>query len=207
MIDFTYYLITDRSQCASDSLETHIDKACGAGLKAVQLREKDLSDKELFELAKKLRKVTERYNTKLFINDRVDIALMVGADGVHAREDSMSVDEIKKVNNNDLWVGRSTHSLESAKQAEKNGADFILFGPIFDTPSKRKYGRPKGLVALQEIKHFMKIPVFAVGGIDLDKAERCLDYNADGLAGISSVMRAENPAEILSSYKKILGQL
>lgn len=207
MIDFAYYLITDRTQCASDSLEKHIDKACEAGLKAVQLREKDLPDKELFELAKRLRKITKQYNTRLFINDRVDIAMMVGADGVHAREDSMPVEEIRKVSDKDLWVGRSTHSLESAKQAEENGADFIVFGPIFDTPSKRKYGRPKGVVALQEIKQFMKIPVFAVGGIDLDNAERCLDYDADGLAGISSVMSAGNPAEIISSYKKILGRL
>lgn len=207
MIDFAYYLITDRTQCAPDSLETHIDKACEAGLKAVQLREKDLSDRELFELAEKLRKITDRHQTRLFINDRTDIALMVGADGVHAREDSMPIDEIKKVNNNDLWVGCSTHSLESAKQAEEKGADFILFGPIFDTPSKRKYGRPKGVVALQEIIQFMKIPVFAVGGINLDNAERCLEYDADGLAGISSVMSAKEPAEVLSSYKNILGQL
>ncbi len=206
MIDFTYYLITDRTQCASESLETHIEKACEAGLKAVQLREKDLSDKELFNLAKKLRKITERYDARLFINDRVDIAMMTGADGVHAREDSMPVDEMKKLNN-DVWVGCSTHSLESAKRAEEKGADFILFGPIFDTPSKRKYGKPKGVVALQEIIQFMKIPVFAVGGIDLDKAERCLEYDADGLAGISSVMRAEDPAEVLSSYKKMLGRL
>ncbi len=206
MIDFNFYLITDRTQCVADTLEEQVEKACEAGLKAVQLREKDLPDRELLRYADALRAVTDRYNTKLFINDRVDVAMMAGADGVHLRETSVSPDEIKRLAP-DLLVGASVHSLEKAKQAEEDGADFVLFGPIFDTPSKRQYGKPKGLVALQEISQFMKIPVFAVGGIKPGNAERCIEYNADGVAGISSVMAAEDPSKIMESYKKLWGTL
>jgi len=206
MIDFHYYLITDRSLCHKRSLAETIRQACEFGIRAVQLREKDLSGRELFELAKQLRSETHTLGSKLFINDRVDIAIASGADGVHCRENSLSPRVIRQLSS-DLLIGQSVHSLQAARKAEQSGVDFIVFGPVFDTPSKRKYGSPQGIEKLSKLTSKIKTPVFAVGGINPKRAKQCRHAGAYGVAGISSIMAAENVERKIENYKKALKRL
>ena len=163
MIDFHFYLITDRRRCAGRPLIACVEEACRAGVRAVQVREKDLSARDLYTLAKALRAVTQRYQARLFINDRVDIALAVGADGVHCRETSLSPGVVRRIAPG-LLLGVSVHAEDTARRAAQQGADFVLFGPVFDTPAKRPYGPPQGLKALESLAEKIDIPVFAVGG-------------------------------------------
>src|SRR5699024_7179501 len=153
----------------------------------VQLREKDLRGRALFDLARELRAITRRWEAKLFINDRADIALSVGADGVHCRETSMSPKRIKQLEPS-LVIGSSVHSPEASRRAELEGADFLLFGPIFYTASKAAYGPPQGLASLRKVVESSNIPVYAVGGITPKRALECRAAGARGVAGISSVM-------------------
>lgn len=203
---FRYYLITDRKQCSPRPLTEVVRRACRNGIRAVQLREKDLPGKKLLELATELRRITFRWNAKLFINDRADIALATGADGVHCRETSMSPADIKKLSAS-LLVGSSVHSLNSAKQAQQEGADFLLFGPVCYTSTKAKYGDPQGTNQLKQVVASVNIPVLAVGGITPEHARSCLSAGAWGVAGISSIMSADSVEQQVRNWKNTLGEL
>ena len=199
--DFRYYLITDRKSCAPGSLPEAVEEACKAGIRAVQLREKDLSGQSLFDLASTIRQVTSRYNAMLFINGRPDIARAVEADGVHCRENGLSPADINRYWP-DLMVAASVHSLESARKAQWEGADFLLFGPVFFTASKAKYGRPQGLDKLKKIIAKTTLPVFAVGGITADRISSCMQAGAYGTAGISAIMKADNISQTVQNIQK-----
>ncbi len=191
-IDFNLYLITDRHQTCGRSLTSVIEETLKCGVKAVQLREKDLSAREFFQLAQAVRSLTKQYGAKLFINDRVDIAMAVDADGVHLGQKGFSAKDVKKIFPEAI-VGVSTHSLKEAKDAENGGADFITLGPIFYTPSKEIYGRPIGVETLKSVKGEIAIPVFAIGGIKKANTGDVMDAGADGVALISAVIGAEAP--------------
>ena len=206
MIDFRLYLITDRTICNPVSLEEAVGEACRAGVRAVQLREKDLSGGPLYAQARELREVTRRTESKLFINDRVDIALAVGADGIHCPESGLPVDTFCRLCPEAL-VGASAHSLERATEAGTSGAAFILFGPVFPTPSKAKYGDPMGLKALSVVAKGAGIPVFAVGGITPENAHLCLENGAAGVAVLSAIMSARNISSVIEAFKDTLGRL
>lgn len=204
--DFRYYLITDRTACAPRSLPKVLEEACRAGIRAVQLREKDLPDQSLFKLATEVREITTRYQTRLFINGRPDIAEAVDADGVHCRENGISPSDVRE-HWPDLSIGASVHSEEAAKRMEEEGADFLLFGPIFFTPSKAKYGDPQGVSELQSIVKTVQLPLFAVGGISVDRVRLCLQTGAYGVAGISSIMATESVQQKVDQWKSILNEL
>ncbi len=203
---FRYYLITNRKKCAPQNLTEVVTEACRNGIKAVQVREKDLSTKELYRLAVKLRGITRKTQTRLFINDRADIAISVDADGVHCREKSMHPNDIKKINSS-LLVGSSVHSVELAKHAEENGADFLQFGPVYYTSSKARYGEPQGIDKLRKVCDETTIPVYAVGGITPEHASDCINAGAFGVAGISSIMGAEDIPEKVDQWEKVLKYL
>ncbi|MFH5831456.1 thiamine phosphate synthase [Halalkalibaculum sp. DA384] len=203
---FRYYLITDRKKCAPRPLAEVVEKACRNGIKAVQLREKDLSGRALFECAEKLREITSRWNAQLFVNDRADIALAVGADGVHCRETSISPADIKELDSS-LIIGTSVHSVESAVRAESCGADFLLFGPVFYTASKAEYGAPQGLDKLRHVSQIVSIPVYAVGGLTTGRAPGCLKAGAYGVAGISSIMGAKDVSAKVQEWEQLLSTL
>lgn len=203
---FRYYLITDRKQCHPRPLTEVVEQACRQGIKAVQLREKDLGGRALFTLAGELREITRRWEAKLFINDRTDVALAVGADGVHCRETGMSPANIKNLQSS-LVVGSSVHSIEASRRAEQEGADFLLFGPVFYTASKAKYGVPQGVSALQEVVEATAVPVFAVGGITPERARECRSAGAYGVAGISSIMAADSVGTKVNRWKSTLNNL
>ena len=206
-IDFNLYLITDRQQLGGRDLLPVVEQALKGGVRAVQLREKDLSSRELYELAFELRKLTSRYDAKLLINDRADIALAVDADGVHLGGQSMPIYRARKVLGEKKLIGVSCHNQISAITAQEKGADFITFGPVFYTPSKAVYGEPVGLERLGEVTNLMQIPVFALGGINSGNAREVIDLGVFGIAAVGAFFRSSNPREAAAELLTILPPL
>ncbi len=205
LIGFKLYLITDRKLFAdSGEMFAAVEEALKAGVKAVQLREKDLPTRELLDMAYKMRELTARYNAKLFINDRADIAMCVNADGVHLGQSSMPVYAARKVVGDKFMIGVSTHNLDEALTSERGGADFITFGPIYRTPSKLKYGRPVGIESLKIVAEKVSIPVFGIGGIKPDNAKEVINAGAYGVALISGILSA---ADVTSASMEYLTQI
>lgn len=206
IVDFKLYLITDRKLFNdSRSMLSAVEDALEAGVNAIQLREKDLTTRELLDIAHEMRELTARYNAKLFINDRADIAMSVNADGVHLGQWSMPVYAVRKIIDDKL-IGVSTHSLEEATIAEKDGADFITFGPIYETPSKLKYGKPVGVNALKEVAEKVTIPIFGIGGIKADNINEVISSGAYGVALISGILGESDVKTSAKSYLKLLGE-
>lgn len=182
-----------------------LEQAFSGGVRALQLREKDLSPAAVLEIAKKVKPLAEKYGAKFFINDRADVAHMAGADGVHLTQESVPAEEVRKHFPN-LLVGTSTHSMESARQAESGGADFITFGPVFETPSKMKYGPPQGLDRLGEICRKIHIPVLALGGISKNRVAPVLKQGAFGVALISGVWNGPDIKRESLEYMQFFGR-
>jgi len=192
-VDFRLYLITDRKLVTREApLVTAVQQALKGGVTAVQLREKDLETRELLRLAYSMKKLTARFGAKLFINDRFDIALAVGAEGVHLTQNSIPVEAVRKTVKKGLLIGVSTHSLREAKEAEKGGADFITLGPVYKTPSKLKYGKPVGINTLRKVACSVNIPVFAIGGIKSGRIREVVNAGAAGAAMISEIFKTDN---------------
>ena len=187
-------LITDRNQCKQPFIDT-VRFALKGGIKTVQLREKGLATNELYSLACELRKITSDFKANLIVNDRVDIALAVEADGVHLGWQSLPFDIVRKLLGFEKLIGVSTHNRQEALQAQEYGADYITFGPIFDTPSKAGFLNPTGPEEIRKLKNKVEIPVIALGGINKKNVETVLNKGADGIAVISSITQADNPEE------------
>ena len=202
--DFDLYLVTDRSQTRGRDLLWVLEQALDGGVKAVQLREKDLHGKELFDLAEKTRELCIRYDARLLVNDRIDVALAVDADGVQVGEASIPIDAARKLLGPGKLIGASIHSLAEARQAERNGADFILFGPVYFTASKAVYGTPQGLAALRRVVEKISSPVYAIGGINAENINAARATGIRGVALIAAIINAENPK---AATKRILRQL
>jgi thiamine-phosphate pyrophosphorylase len=194
LVDFSLYLITDRMQTAGRALPAVVADALRGGLQAVQLREKDLNGCQLFELAGEMRNLTREYGAKLLINDRIDIAQAVGADGVHLGRAGLPVAAARRILSSAQLIGYSAHSVDEARQAEQDGADFVTFGPIYATPSKVPYGEPLGLERLAEAVRILTIPVFALGGVKISTVDAVLSAGARGIALISALIAAQNPS-------------
>jgi len=203
--DLRLYLITDRSLFKDQKyFLTAVEAALIGGVKALQLREKDLPDSELIKLGIQLRILTSNYKAKLIINSRADIAEKIGADGVHLTETSVHANEIKS-NFPDLIVGVSTHSLEGAHLAETQGADYITFSPIYETPSKASYGPPQGLDSLRQVTQAVRLPVLALGGITLHRVPECLERGAFGVALISDIWNSSHIKQHSFEYMQNFG--
>ena len=196
------YLITDRNQTNGCPLLDVVKAALEAGVRVVQLREKDLSGNELFNLARELRLLTRKYGARLLINDRIDIAIAVEADGVHLGHQSISVQDARRAfefssliphpSSFRPIIGVSTHSIEEALQAQSDGADFITLGPVYFTPSKAAYGKPVGTDKLKEAAAAVNIPVFSIGGMKKGNMEEVLNAGVYGVAMISGIMAADD---------------
>ena len=200
-IDFNLYLITDRTQVATNhTLLSAIDSALQGGVKAIQLREKDLSAAALLPLALELRDLTRQYNARLLINDRIDIALAVQADGVHLGEHSLPTDVVRQLVGPELLIGVSTHSNADISRAAEQGADFVTFGPVYATPSKADFGPPQGLKALTEACRGSSLPLFALGGITPPRAAEVREAGASGIALISAICANPDPRTAAESF-------
>ncbi len=192
-LDFNLYLITDRNQVGSLRLVDVVEEALKGGVRGVQLREKDLTSRELYELAYDLRKLTTRYGARLLINDRVDIALAVEADGVHLGLNSMPIHRVRRLLGGDRLIGLSCHNQINAIMAQENGADFITFGPVYYTPSKANYGKPVGVERLESVSHLLEIPVFALGGIKKGNIPEVMAAGAAGISLVSAIIAHDDP--------------
>jgi thiamine-phosphate pyrophosphorylase len=200
--DFSLYLITDRHQTCGRLLTDVVRQALDGGVKAVQLREKDLSTAELYLLAMEMRLLTTDYSARLIINDRVDIALAVDADGVQIGIKSLPATEVRRLLNQDKVVIYSAHSIEEAERARADGADAVTFGPLYHTPSKAGFGTPCGVMKLSEAARTLDIPVIALGGIKLGNCSEALLAGCRGIAVISAILAATDPRNAAASLLK-----
>ncbi|MGA8186195.1 MAG: thiamine phosphate synthase [Terriglobia bacterium] len=187
--------ITDRHGLASLPLHSHLQAVAEAGVDLIQLREKDLACRDMLAMAKSAVEVGRRTNTRIVVNDRLDMAIAAGAHGVHLGGQSAPPEAVRRHVDKDFLVGVSCHSMEEALKAEAGGADYILLGPVFDTPSKRPYGPPLGLSKLSEVANRIRIPVLALGGITVEKVRPCLEAGATGIAGIRLFQDGSSPAD------------
>ena len=202
MLNFRLYLVTDRKQTADRPLTDVVRAALDGGVRAVQLREKDLEGRELYALAERLRTLTARYQAHLLVNDRLDVALAVEADGVHLGQHSFSVKDARRLLGAGKLIGVSTHSRQEITAAQ--GADFMLFGPVYYTPSKAAYGEPQGPDRLRAAVAHSAVPVFAIGGIKTERVAEVVETGAHGIAMISAISAAPDPAQ---AARELLRQL
>lgn len=204
-VDFSLYLVTDRTLSPRPLLDV-IEECFGAGLRALQLREKDLGVRDLLALASPLRDGARRHGARLLVNDRADVALAVGADGVQRTHASMPVEALRAVGGAGLLIGASVHSVEEARHAALHGADFLVFGPVYDTPSKRRFGEPLGLEALGRVAAATDLPVLGIGGITPGRTREVLAAGAHGVAVISAILAAHRPADAAKAFLDALGR-
>ena len=186
--------MTDRRATAGRPLIEVVERCLTAGLAAVQLREKDLAAGELLDLARDLRSVTARHGARLLVNDRADVALAVAADGVQLPEAGLPPAVGRGLIGPDRLLGVSTHSPEAAGAAGEAGADFVLFGPVYDTPSKRVWGAPQGPAVLATACRRARVPVLAIGGMTAARVPEVREAGAAGLAVIRALLAADDPA-------------
>ena len=205
-LGFSLYLVTDRSALPATSLQDAVESCLAAGLKAVQLREKDMAVRDLLALAQALRDSTRRHGARLLVNDRADVALAVGADGVQRAGTSLPVSALRAISPSRFLIGASVHAMDEARAAAADGADFLLFGPVYDTPSKRQYGAPQGLDALRRVTAAVRRPVVAVGGIDPRRAPEVVAAGASGVAAIGAFLAAERPGDVVKAFLDALGR-
>ncbi|MGH7825498.1 MAG: thiamine phosphate synthase [Candidatus Binatia bacterium] len=193
--DFDLYLVTDRHQTSGRELLWIVERALEAGVKAIQLREKDLAARDLLLLAERTRSLCQNYHAAFIINDRIDVALAVDADGVQLGKTSLPLEMARDLLGRKKLLGVSTHSLQEAQQAAQCGADFVLFGPVYFTASKTAYGAPQGLTALKEIVEKISLPVYAIGGITTGNIREAKNTGIRGVALISAIMSADDPKD------------
>ena len=159
--------------------------AVEANVDLLQIRERNLSAKVLYKLTASAADITRTSHTKLLVNDRADVAAAAGADGVHLATNSLSAEVVRNAFGDDFLIGVSTHSLTEAVSARAGGADFVVFGPVFDTPTKEKYGEPRGLKQLETVtSELAPFPVLALGGLTLERVSDCIEAGAQGIAAI-----------------------
>jgi thiamine-phosphate pyrophosphorylase len=197
-------LVTDRTQTRGRDLAAVVGECLAAGLPAVQVREKDLGAADLAFLCRRLLGPARDAGAMLVVNDRVDVALAVGADAVQRTSISLPVDDIRAVAGRRLRIGVSVHSLEDAVDAELKGADWVTYGPVYDTPSKRRYGAPQGLQRLATVARGLRIPVIAIGGITPQRVKEVRQAGARGVAAISSILAADSPADATRRFLEAL---
>ena len=190
---FRVYFVTDRKQTAGRPLVDVVHAALDGGIRGIQLREKDLDGRALYALAERLRVLTRRYDARLLVNDRIDVALAVEADGVHLGHDSFPVETARSLLGPARLIGASTHSEAEIDAAQ--AADFIVFGPVYATPSKAAYGAPQGLNKLQRAVVQSTVPVLAIGGITAARVPEIIETGAQGIALISAIGAAPDPAQ------------
>jgi len=197
------YLVTDRAQTDGRPLTDVIAAALQGGIRAVQLRERDLPTRELLALAERLRAVTRAAGAALLINDRIDVALACDADGVHLPAASFAIADARALLGPQRLIGVSTHTPDEVAAAARAGADFAVFGPIYDTPSKRAYGTPLGLAKFAQVRSAVTLPLFAIGGIDLGQVEEVRAAGADGIAVIRAILAVPDPARAAADLLRL----
>ena len=207
------YLITNRQGFRNDPAgrsdrERQIEAigaAARAGCQLIQIREKDLGGRDLTSLTRAAIAIARPFGARILVNDRLDVALASGADGVHLRTSSLETAEVRqaltRIGRSELLIGVSTHSLAEARQAAAGGADFIVSGPVYPTPSKIGYGPPMGLETFAGICREVRLPVIGLGGIGPDNFRAVM---AAGAAGVAGIALFQNPTGVESVISQLL---
>lgn len=199
-------MVITSGKLRGNELVKQITALSAAGVKAIQLREKKLPAGDLLLIAKTAKSKIGNSDTKLIVNERLDIAILANAGGIHSTSNGIENRYIRKFAPG-MLSGKSVHSLNEAINAEKDGYDYIVFGPIFRTPAKVKYGKPQGLRKLSEVCSSVKIPVFAVGGINPQRIKKCINAGAYGVAAIREFADTKYIKKAVKEFRKELGSL
>jgi thiamine-phosphate pyrophosphorylase len=199
--------LADAATLRVESLGDSIRRAVAAGIGWIQIREKDLDPRALVDLARFAVTEAHQQDALVMVNDRLDVALAADASGIHLGENSLPLELVSEWRRSseraDFQIGVSCHSLESARSAEKGGADYVFFGPVFATPSKAAFGAAQGIERLREVCAAVSIPVLAIGGVNPGNARACLDAGAAGIAAIRFFQNVQNSADLAAQLKTI----
>lgn len=204
-IDYTLYLCTDRELMSCKTIEESVEQGIKGGCSIVQLREKDCSSREFFELALNVKKITQKYNVPLIINDRVDIALLAKADGVHLGQSDLPCSEVRKLAGDNFIIGVSAATTEEAVKAQSDGADYLGIGAMYQTSTKTDT-RPVTLEGLKEICSAVNIPIVAIGGINKNTIPDFSGMDINGFAVISAIVSKENITQAAAEIRELIMQ-
>ena len=189
--DCKIYLVTDEKACLEKDFYSCIEEAIKGGVKIVQLREKNISTKDFYEKALKVKEICKNYGVLFIINDRLDIAQAVGADGVHLGQSDMPIEEARKILKDKFLIGVTARNIEEAKRAELLGADYIGSGAIFGTSTKDN-AKKLEMEELKKIVASVKIPVFAIGGININNVGSLKNIGLQGICAVSGILSEKN---------------
>lgn len=195
------YLVTDRDLSLGRSLEEIVTKAVAGGVTMVQLREKEASTGEFVALARKLIEVLKPMNIPLIINDRVDVALAVDADGVHIGQSDMAYEDVRRLLGKDKIIGLSVENLEDIENANKLDVDYVGVSPVFGTPTKTDTAKPFGIQGLKEAVRLSAHPAVGIGGMNKETVKDVMQTGCDGIAVVSAICSADNPTEAASELR------
>lgn len=200
------YVVTDWHQTGEDEFLQILGDIIPERGMMIQIRERDLGTRELLQFVEAVYRLARPFRVPCLINDRVDLVLATGAAGVHLRADSMPTKEARKCLGAGYLIGKSVHSAEEVVQSEQEGADFVVLGPVYETPSKRQYGPPLGVRVIHEASERCTIPVYAIGGMTPARVENVMAAGAAGVAVVSSIFQAASPREAVTAYSALLRQ-
>lgn len=205
-VDYSLYLVTDRKMMKTPTIEEAIEQAILGGVSIVQLREKNISTLEFVNIAKNVKNITSKYNIPLIINDRLDIALAIDADGLHIGQDDMPLSIARKILGKNKIIGVSARNLEEAVNANKDGADYLGVGAMYSTNTKAD-AKITSMDELQKICNQVNIPIVVIGGINTKTIPNFKNYNIDGFAVVSAIMAENNVKEATQNLKSIINNL
>lgn len=205
-VDYSLYLVTERRILGDTSLKEAVEKAIIGGVTIVQVREKDVSTREFYQVALEVKKVTDYYRVPLLINDRIDIAQAIDADGVHLGQKDMPLTVARNILGRNKIIGISAGSVIEAREAEEKGADYIGVSGVFPTNSKKDVKITIGLEGLQEISAHIKIPKVAIGGINVTNTKDVIRSGADGIAVISAILGEKDIRGAAGKLKTIINK-
>ena len=205
-IDYSLYLVTDRRNKTTEEFLKIIEESIQGGVTVVQLREKDTPTKEFYQIAIKLKEITQKYKIPLIINDRIDIALAIECEGVHLGQDDMPVEIARKILGKDKLIGVSAHNIEEAKKAVLDGADYIGSGAVFPTSTKND-ASDVPIEKLKDITNSINIPTVAIGGIKSENIKQLENTNISGISVVSAIMESENPIKASEKLKSIYNSI
>jgi len=199
-----FYLVTDRGLCRKRSLQDIVSQAVQGGAAYVQLRDKDLSTRDFVEEAIAVKKLLLPFHVPLIINDRIDVVLACGADGVHIGQEDMPYATARKLMRQEAIIGLSVETWADVEASQNLDVDYIGVSPVFATPTKTDTKEPWGLEGLRKIKSFSRHPLVAIGGINESNARTVVKVGADCLAVVSAVCSADDPAAAVANLNNII---